>query len=173
MVGWWCYAILFWCYWPLCWFSLVHLLLCAWLLLLALIDWHTWLLPHRYTHSLLFIGLMWAVYGDGIAWQDSVLGMIMGFVSLWLINAVYRIVRSADGMGGGDFYLSAALGAWFGWYTLPTLWMLSSLSGLLWALVWGLKQRQLPYGVPFGPYLALSGSVLVWFEPQMMTLWSA
>ena len=91
-----------------------------------------------------------------------------GYLSLWLVYQVFRLVTGKEGMGYGDFKLLAALGAWLGWQMLPPILLLSALSG---ARCRHRADRARPprtgsVPIPFGPYLAAAGFVaLVWGQP--------
>ena len=133
--------------------------LAAALLALACIDWDTTLLPDDITLPLLWSGLIATALGwTGIGLTDSPLGRGGGYLSLWLINRGYALIRHEDGMGNGDFKLLAALGAWFGWQALLPIVLLASLSGAVVGIALKLA-GQLREGryVPFGPFLVLGG----------------
>ena len=144
----------------------------ATLLALAVIDARTTLLPDALTQPLTWAGLMAAFWGcSGVSLPDALWGAAGGYLFLWSVYWLFRLLTGQEGMGQGDFKLLAALGAWFGWQALIALVMIASLSGLgvgLW-----LKWRQrLPAGgyIPFGPFLALAGAVLmIWGMPAWLS----
>ncbi len=92
------------------------------------------------------------------------MGALAGYLSLWAVYQLFRLVTGKEGMGYGDFKLLALLGAWLGWQGLPLIVLLSSLSGASLGLVLillGVQDRSTP--VPFGPHLAAAGwLVLLW-----------
>lgn len=136
------------------------------LLALALIDWRHRLLPDRLTQPLLWAGLLANQQGCFTSLDEAVIGAVVGYLSLWWLNALYRLRRKTEGIGQGDFKLLAALGAWSGWSALPMLVTGAAMAGLCVAIVAHLRRspgRDAP--LPFGLYLALSG----WFTLLSMT----
>ncbi len=139
------------------------------LLVLALIDWDTTLLPDDVTLPLLWAGLIVAALGWNPAVQlmDALWGTVAGYLSLWLVYWAFKLVTGKEGMGYGDFKLFAALGAWFGWSALVPMILMASVIGALVGI--GLKfssgLREGGY-VPFGPFLAGAGLTAMVFGPQ-------
>ena len=134
---------------------------------LALIDWDTTLLPDDITLPLLWAGLVVAALGwTGLPLATAVWGAAAGYLSLWTIYHVFRLLTGKEGMGYGDFKLFAALGAWFGWQALIPLILMASVIGALVGI--GLKLtdglREGRY-VPFGPFLAAAGLTGMVFGP--------
>jgi leader peptidase (prepilin peptidase)/N-methyltransferase len=137
----------------------------AWLLLvLTMIDIDHQLLPDDLTLFLLWLGLGFnAMYGF-TPLPDAVWGAIAGYLSLWSIYWVFKLVTGKEGMGYGDFKLLAALGAWLGWQALPLIIILSSFVGAVLGLAMIMIQgRDKAEPLPFGPYLAIAGLIaLLW-----------
>lgn len=134
--------------------------LCAALVALAWIDWQTSLLPDAMTLPLAWAGLLINLDGAFAPLPMAVLGAVTGYVFLWMLFHVFRMLTGREGMGYGDFKLLAALGAWFGLAALPAVLLVASLTGVVGALclrVTGHVQRG--QALPFGPYLALAGIV--------------
>jgi prepilin signal peptidase PulO-like enzyme (type II secretory pathway) len=101
------------------------------LLALAVIDARTTLLPDALTQPLTWAGLMAASMDlSGLPLADALWGAVAGYLFLWSVYWLFRLVTGQEGMGRGDFKLMAALGAWFGWQALIALVMIASLSGL-------------------------------------------
>jgi leader peptidase (prepilin peptidase) / N-methyltransferase len=135
----------------------------ATLLALAVIDARTSLLPDALTQPLTWAGLMAASMGlSGLSLADALWGAVAGYLFLWSVYWLFRLITGQEGMGQGDFKLLAALGAWLGWQALIALVMIASLSGLG-AGLWLKWRQRLPAGgyIPFGPFLALAGGVLM------------
>ena len=137
------------------------------LLALAVIDLDTTLLPDDLTYPLLWAGLLASVLGvSPVSLPDAVIGAMAGYLALWSLYWVFKLLTGKEGMGYGDFKLLAALGAWLGWQYLPVVVLLSSVVGLVFAVSMmasgSVKRDQ---GIPFGPYLAIAGWIaLLWGE---------
>jgi len=145
-------------------------LLLIWALLaLTAIDFDTQLLPDDITLPLLWTGLLFNLFGVFTNLSGAVAGAIIGYLALWSVYWLFKLVTGKEGMGYGDFKLLAALGAWFGWQMLPLIILLSSLVGAIVGitLIVALKHgRNIP--IPFGPYLA-GGGLIALFWGQTLT----
>ncbi len=133
------------------------------LVALAMIDYDTKLLPDDITLPLLWLGLIVNSFGLVIPFQEAFWGAVAGYLSLWIVYQLFRLVTGKEGMGFGDFKLLAALGAWMGWQMLPLIVILSSLAGAVLggSLIAFGRDRSNP--IPFGPYLAIAGWIaLMW-----------
>lgn len=125
----------------------------GWMLLpLALLDARHFWLPDRLGASLAVAGLLLAGPMLGTGLLDRWIGAVAGGSILAAIAWAYRRVRGGDGMGGGDPKLVAAIGAWIGWQALPSMFLLASVGGILWALAQRkgdqpLGQRRVPFGL--------------------------
>ena len=154
-------------------------LILTWTLIaLTFIDLDRQWLPDRMTLPLLWIGLGFSlittangstVFTDP---RSSIIGAIAGYLSLWAVYKGFKRITGKEGMGYGDFKLLAALGAWFGWQMLPIIILLSAGVGLIAALamiIFRGHDRQVP--IPFGPYLATAGFIVLLWGPQLLTFW--
>jgi leader peptidase (prepilin peptidase)/N-methyltransferase len=154
--------------------ALAAALYCWYLLALALIDYDTQLLPDSMTLPLLWFGIASAFWGPFAPSLDSsVLGAMFGYLSLWSVYWLFKLVTGKEGMGYGDFKLLAALGAWLGWQALPTLILLSSAVGAVIGIsliATGIVKRSQP--IPFGPYLAIAGIVAMFWRDDLAALLS-
>lgn len=142
-------------------------LIFTWTLLAAsAIDFRHQLLPDDLILPLLWLGLATALSGAFADLPSAVLGAMAGYLSLWSVYQVFRLLTGKEGMGHGDFKLLAALGAWTGWQYLVTIVILSSFVGAVFGLALILfrgRDRQIP--MPFGPFLAAAGWIaLLWGE---------
>lgn len=148
-------------------------LLLSWgLLALTVIDLRTQLLPDTITLPLLWLGLLLSIPGVFVNPAASILGAVAGYLSLWTVYHLFRLITGKEGMGYGDFKLLAALGAWFGWQALPMLVLLSSAVGAVVGLALILLRghdRNVP--VPFGPYLALAGWTMLMGGQEITQAW--
>jgi leader peptidase (prepilin peptidase)/N-methyltransferase len=146
--------------------SLVFLYL---LIAMSMIDYDTQFLLDSMTLPLLWIGLLINLNGTVVPLHDAVLGAVAGYMSLWTVNYLYKLVRGHDGMAGGDFKLLAALGAWMGWAMLPEIILLSSAVGAVVGLsLMALAGRGRDTRIPFGPYLSGAGLIALLYGKQIM-----
>ncbi|AZE53076.1 Leader peptidase (Prepilin peptidase) [Pseudomonas synxantha] len=140
-------------------------LLLSWGLLgLSLIDLDHQLLPDALVLPLLWLGLILNSADLLAALPDALWGAVIGYMSLWSVFWLFKLVTGKDGMGHGDFKLLALLGAWGGWQILPMTLLMASLLGLIAGLIL-LRLRKAPVSapVPFGPCLAITGWIaLLW-----------
>jgi leader peptidase (prepilin peptidase)/N-methyltransferase len=131
----------------------------AWLLIaMSGIDADTQLLPDDLTYPLLWMGLLLNLQATFVPLGDAVIGAVAGYLCLWTIYWIFKLLTGKEGMGYGDFKLLAALGAWLGWQMLPLIILLSSLVGAtvgLCLILFNKRGRDIP--IPFGPYLAAAG----------------
>lgn len=140
-------------------------LLLSWgLLAMSLIDADHQLLPDVLVLPLLWLGLIVNQSGLFASPADAFWGAVAGYLSLWSVYWLFKLVTGKEGMGYGDFKLLAMLGAWGGWQILPLTILLSSLVGAVLGIVI-LRLRRAGSGtpLPFGPYLAIAGWIaLLW-----------
>lgn len=140
-------------------------LLMTWALIaLTFIDVDHQLLPDTITLPLLWLGLLFNLFGTFTSLHSAVIGAIAGYLSLWLVFHGFKLLTGKEGIGYGDFKLLAALGAWLGWQFLPAIVLLSSLVGAVVGIsLMLLKKQQQEQAIPFGPYLAAAGWLaLLW-----------
>ena len=160
------------------WTAVAAMVFSAYLIAMIFIDADTQLLPDQLTLPLMWAGIVFhlAAYLLQADWGitnlvDSLLGAIVGYMSLWSIFQLFKLVTGKEGMGYGDFKLLAALGAWLGISVLPIIIIMSAVVGLIFALIMKVAKNQ---PMPFGPYLAISGwIVLVFSQPisQFIQWW--
>ncbi|MFL1391352.1 prepilin peptidase [Pseudomonas tritici] len=134
------------------------------LLAMSLIDADHQLLPDVLVMPLLWLGLIVNGLGLLTTLPDALLGAVIGYMSLWSVFWLFKLVTGKDGMGHGDFKLLALLGAWGGWQILPMTLLMSSLVGVCVGLIlMCLRKTQASAPMPFGPYLAIAGWIaLLW-----------
>jgi leader peptidase (prepilin peptidase)/N-methyltransferase len=130
------------------------------LLTLSLIDLRHFVLPDALTLPLLWTGLLINVWGYFAALQDAVIGAVVGYMSLWSIYWLFKLLRGKEGLGYGDFKLTAAIGAWLGWQALPTVVFSAAIGGLCVGLFLMVTKRMpAEQPLPFGPFLAGAGFI--------------
>jgi leader peptidase (prepilin peptidase)/N-methyltransferase len=144
----------------------------ATLVALAAIDWETTLLPDDLTLPLLWAGLAAAALGWTVNPGAAITGAAMGYLVLWTVHAVFKLVAGKEGMGHGDFKLLAALGAWLGAQSLLPVLLLASVIGATVGLAMKAAGtlREGRY-VPFGPFLAGGGLAVLLAGPQDVARW--
>ncbi|MFG0381365.1 prepilin peptidase [Pseudomonas sp. zbq_18] len=141
------------------------MLILTWgLLAMSMIDCDHQLLPDSLVLPLLWLGLIANHFGLFTSLEDALWGAIAGYLSLWSVYWLFKLVTGKEGMGYGDFKLLAMLGAWGGWQVLPLTILLSSLVGaVLGVIMLRLRNQETSTPIPFGPYLAIAGWIaLLW-----------
>lgn len=158
-------------------FGYTYITLFAWLFSLALItltfiDFDTQLLPDDITLPLLWLGLLFNLIGGFVDLKSAVLGAIAGYLILWSVYWLFKIVTKKEGMGYGDFKLLAAIGAWFGWQLIPAVILLSSILGTVIGVSLILfRGKTGGTAIPFGPFLALGGIAALFFGQQLASFY--
>ncbi len=144
------------------WSWIYLLVFSAILISLAAIDFRHLILPDCLTGSLLWSGLLWQSFYNQMALNDAIIGVIAGYLSLRIISHSAEYLTGKECMGQGDWKMLAALGAWFGWQSLPEVVLIASGTSIL-ALLLLFRNtkaiRQMPF--PFGPGLALAGLMMM------------
>jgi leader peptidase (prepilin peptidase)/N-methyltransferase len=141
------------------------MLVLSWgLLAMSLIDADHQLLPDDLVMPLLWMGLLVNSFGVFATLEDAVWGAVAGYLTLWSVFWLFKLITGKEGMGYGDFKLLAMLGAWGGWQILPMTILLSSLVGAILGLIMlRLRNAETSTPIPFGPYLAIAGWIaLLW-----------
>ena len=139
------------------------------LMALTFIDFDTQLLPDDITLPLLWAGLAVNAFGLFVPLRDAVIGAMAGYLSLWTIYWLFKLIRGKEGMGHGDFKLLAALGAWMGWQILPLIVLMSSVVGAfigIGLVVFKGRDHNIP--LAFGPYLAIAGAIALFFGRTLL-----
>lgn len=162
-------ASLAWHFGPTWQFALSALLTFA-LIALAGIDIDEMLLPDQLTLPFLWLGLAVNSVGLFVPLTDAVIGAIAGYLSLWSVFWLFKLLTGKEGMGYGDFKLLALFGAWLGWQMLPLIILLSSLVGAVIGLSLMLfKGMQRNNPIPFGPYIVIAGWVALLWGPTIVS----
>jgi leader peptidase (prepilin peptidase)/N-methyltransferase len=142
------------------------------LIALAMIDWDTTLLPDAINQPLLWAGLIAALMGWTVPLDKALIGALAGYLSLWSIYWLFKLATGKEGMGFGDFKLLAALGAWLGWQMILPIVLgasaIGAIVGLIMKMNAGLREGRY---VPFGPFLAGGGLVVLFAGQQTVLGW--
>ncbi len=154
------------------WEALMAIILTVTLIAVAMIDADTQLIPDSIVLPLMWLGLAMSLFHSisggtlFISPTDAIVGAMAGYLTLWSVFWLFKLVTGKDGMGYGDFKLLAALGAWLGWQQLPIIILMSAVVGAVINIVMIVargKDRSIP--IPFGPYLAAAGWItMLWGE---------
>ena len=137
----------------------------VWILIaLTFIDIDHQILPDAITLPFLWVGLLINSFNIFTDLHSAVIGVIAGYVSLWLVFQTFKLITQKEGMGYGDFKLFGLFGAWLGWQVLPLIILLASLVGAIVGISFIVlkgRDRQLP--IPFGPFLCSAALIaLLW-----------
>lgn len=137
-----------------------------------MIDSDTQLLPDNMTLPLIWLGLILNTFNTFTSLESALWGAIFGYLSLWSVYQLFKLLTGKEGMGYGDFKLLAALGAWFGWQSLPIIILVSSVVGAIigigMVVIKG-KDKNIP--IPFGPYLAIAGWITLIWGDKLKHFW--
>jgi leader peptidase (prepilin peptidase) / N-methyltransferase len=159
--------------WPALW----GLVLTWFLIALTFIDVDTQLLPDNLTLPLLWIGLLLSLWGSPGAGApipmdppNSIIGAIAGYLSLWSVYHLFRLLTGKEGMGYGDFKLFAALGAWLGWkMLLPIILIAAAVGAVVGIAILLVRGQSRSTPIAFGPFLAAAGWLMLMFGQELVT----
>lgn len=142
------------------------------LIALTFIDFDTQLLPDDMTLPLLWLGLLLNLNHGFTDITSAVIGAMAGYLVLWVVYWLFKLVTGKEGMGYGDFKLLAAIGAWFGWQLLPAVILLSSVVGSVIGIgLILLKGKNRQTAIPFGPFLALGGIAALFYGQTLASFY--
>ncbi len=146
------------------------------LIALTFIDVDHQLLPDNLTLPLVWIGLFLSLWGPQpgaapvpVDMHSSIVGALAGYLSLWCIYHLFRLLTGKEGMGYGDFKLFAALGAWLGWkMLLPIILVAATVGAVVGITTMVLRGRSRSIPIAFGPFLAAAGWLMLMFGPEVV-----
>jgi leader peptidase (prepilin peptidase)/N-methyltransferase len=158
------------------WPALAAMVLTWFLIALAFIDVDHQLLPDGLTLPLLWLGLLLSLSAGPagaaplpVDVRSSLIGAIAGYVSLWSVYHLFRLLTGKEGMGYGDFKLFAALGAWLGWQMLlPIILVAAAVGAVVGIAMLSLRGQSRATPIAFGPFLAAAGWLMLMFGPQLV-----
>lgn len=154
--------------------ALAAFALCAALIAASAIDLEHQMLYDEITQPLLWAGLIVNLWDTFVPLDTAVIGAVTGYLALWCVYWVFRLLRGVEGMGYGDFKLLAALGAWMGWSALPQIVVIAAVAGAAVGLVatWTGRMR-FEEPLPFGPYLAAGALVTLFAGTPLYFAWGS
>ena len=139
------------------------------LIIITFIDLDYQIIPDSLSIPGIFVGIAASFFIPLLSWPESVIGVLVGGGFLLLVAAGYKWITGREGMGGGDVKLLAMLGAWLGWKAIPFILFSSSLIGVFIGGGISLLQKTgLKSKIPFGPFLALSAIIYIFFGPELI-----
>ena len=146
---------------------------------ITMIDIDKQLIPDSIVLPLMWVGLIMSLFHpvEGattlfLSPRDAIVGAVAGYMSFWTVYQVFRLLTGKEGMGYGDFKLLAALGAWLGWQSLPTIIMMSAFVGaVVGILLIVFKGRDHRIPMPFGPFLAAAGWLTMLYGEEIRRLY--
>ena len=158
------------------WPALAALVLTGFLIALTFIDVDHQLLPDGLTLPLLWLGLLVSLWGPQpgaaalpVDARSSLIGAMAGYVSLWSVYHLFRLITGKEGMGYGDFKLFAALGAWLGWQMLlPIILFASAVGAITGIAMLTVRKQHRSTPIAFGPFLAASGWLMLLFGQRIL-----
>ncbi|WP_076921902.1 A24 family peptidase [Pseudoalteromonas sp. SK20] len=148
--------------------ALLYIVVTWALVALTFIDIDHMLLPDQLTLPLLWLALIASVMGYTIAPSDAIIGAACGYLSLWSVFWLFKLITGKEGMGYGDFKLLAVFGALLGWQSLLTIILLSSVVGAVIGIaLLSIQGKDKATPIPFGPYLAIAGWIAMLWGSQL------
>ncbi len=159
------------------WSTAAALVLTWFLVALAFIDLDTQLLPDSLTLPLLWLGLLLSLFAPAPAgapvpvdMRSSIIGAIAGYLCLWTVYHLFRLLTAKEGMGYGDFKLLAAIGAWLGWQMLlPTILIAAAVGAVAGIALLAFRGQNRSTPIAFGPFLAAAGWLMLMFGRELVT----
>jgi leader peptidase (prepilin peptidase) / N-methyltransferase len=159
------------------WSTLAGLVLTWFLVALAFIDIDHQLLPDSLTLPLVWLGLLLSLFSPApggapvpVDMRSSIIGAIAGYVCLWSVYHLFRLLTAKEGMGYGDFKLLAAIGAWLGWrMLLPTVLIAAAVGAVVGIVLLASRGQSRSTPIAFGPFLAAAGWLMLIFGHELVT----
>ncbi len=146
----------------------VYFYFTASLIIVTFVDLKYQIIPDIISLPGIALGLLSSFLLPGLSWKDSLLGILAGGGTLYLVAWGYQLIARKEGMGGGDIKFLAMIGAFLGWQAIPLVIFLSAALGSVIGLVMILIQKKSRYmAIPYGPFLALAALVFLFWGPEL------
>lgn len=147
----------------------VLFLFCAAMVVVTFIDLEHQIIPDVISLPGIVLGFIFSFFIPEVGWLNSLLGILAGGGSLFLVAALYQRLAGKEGMGGGDIKLLAMMGAFFGWKAIPFIIFISSLVGsVIGITVMLIQKKDAKLAIPFGPFLAFGAILYIFYGGQIM-----
>ena len=158
------------------WQTAAAIVLTWFLIALTFIDVDTQFLPDSLTLPLVWMGLLLSLWASQdspapvpVDVRSSIIGAIAGYLSLWSVYHLFRLITGKEGMGYGDFKLFAALGAWLGWQMLlPIILFAATVGAVVGIAMLAIQGRSRATPIAFGPFLAAAGWLVLMFGHEVV-----
>lgn len=152
--------------------AILFIILTWGLIAMSMIDIDHQLLPDTLVLPLLWLGILANTFNmlPGMTLKASILGAVVGYLTLWIINALFKLLRGMDGIGHGDFKLLALFGAWAGYQIIPVVILLSAAAGAVIGIIAVICFKG-KNKIPYGPYLAIAGWITLFWGQHIITLY--
>jgi leader peptidase (prepilin peptidase) / N-methyltransferase len=147
----------------------VLFLFCSAMVVVTFIDLEHQIIPDVISLPGIVVGFVFSFFIPQLGWLNSLIGILAGGGSLWLVASGYELLTKKEGMGGGDIKLLAMMGAFFGWKAIPFIIFVSSLVGsVIGVTVMLMQKKDAKLAIPFGPFLALGAVIYIFFGRQLI-----
>ncbi len=151
---------------------LVLFLFCSAMVVVTFIDLEHQIIPDAISLPGIVAGFIFSFFIPQLGWLNSLIGILVGGGSLWLVASGYELLTKKEGMGGGDIKLLAMMGAFLGWKAIPFIIFVSSLIGsVIGITVMLMRKKDAKLAIPFGPFLALGAVLYIFFGRQLIHLY--
>jgi leader peptidase (prepilin peptidase)/N-methyltransferase len=158
------------------WQTAAGIVLTWFLIALTFIDVDTQFLPDSLTLPLVWLGLLLSLWASQdspapipVDVRSSIIGAITGYLSLWSVYHLFRLITGKEGMGYGDFKLFAALGAWLGWQMLlPIILFAATVGAVVGIAILAVRGQNRATPIAFGPFLAAAGWLVLMFGHEVV-----
>jgi leader peptidase (prepilin peptidase)/N-methyltransferase len=147
----------------------VLFLFCSAMVVITFIDLEHQIIPDVISLPGIIAGFIFSFFIPQLGWLNSLIGIVAGGGSLWLVAAGYELITKKEGMGGGDIKLLAMMGAFFGWKAIPFIIFTSSLIGsVIGVTIMLVQKKDSKLAIPFGPFLAFGAILYIFFGRQVI-----
>jgi len=140
------------------------------LITISAIDLHHKLIPDRLSLGGVSIGIAGSLVIKNMNILDSIKGILVGFISLYIIAIFGRVIFKKEAMGGGDVKLLAMIGAFTGWEGAIVALFTASIIGSITGILLRLLRREKVEFIPFGPFLAVGALISLYWKEALIKL---